>query len=68
MTKRSSYDELMAPGLLVVGIFAIYLSLTYLPLSSWGITIPTGNLWIYMPWLIVLAIAICILKELWGRR
>jgi hypothetical protein len=65
MTKKT---EWVAPIFLVVGIFAIWLSLTYLPLSSFGLVIPTDSLWLYMPWLIVLGIALYILKELFYKK
>lgn len=68
MTKNNKY-EWIAPAFLVVGIFAVYLSLLYLPLDMWGITnFPTAQLWLYMPWLIALAVGICVLKELWRRN
>lgn len=60
--------EWMAPMLLVVGIFAIFLALTYLPLSDWGVTIPTSSLWTYMPWLVVFAVGLYTLKIVYRRR
>ena len=54
----------VAPLLLVLGIFIIWLILTYLPLDSLGITIPKNNLWLYMPWLVMFAIGLYALKVL----
>ena len=71
MTKhRNGTDvfDFAAPALMVVGILAIYLTLTYLPLNQWGITIPTAQLWLYLPWFIALAVGLCALKMLWGRN
>ena len=60
--------EWIAPAFLVVGIFAIFLSLSYLPLSSWGINIPTDSLWFYMPWLIAFAVGLYVLKEIYRKH
>lgn len=57
----------IAPALMVVGIFAVYLTLTYLPLADYGVTIPTENLWVYMPWVIALVVAIYALKTVYRR-
>ena len=62
MTKIDKW-EWIAPIFLVIGIFAIYLALTYLPLATWGITFPTGSLWNYMPWIVVLGVVAGVMKN-----
>jgi hypothetical protein len=68
--KMSKTDKWawIAPVFLVVGILAIFLSLTYLPLSSWGFTFETGSLWTFMPWIVVIGIGLYVLKQLWRRN
>ena len=64
----TDHSEWIAPAFIVVAILAVYLAMTYLPLSSWGVTIPTAQLWLYLPWFIALAVGLCALKMLWGRN
>jgi hypothetical protein len=65
---KHNYITLAAPIFLIIAILAIWLSLTYLPLSEWGLTIPTNDLWLYMPWIIVFALALYVLKTLYRRH
>jgi len=67
MTKINKW-EWIAPVFIVVGIFAIFLAMTYLPLSDWGLIFSGNDLWYYMPWIIVLGIALYALKQLWRRN
>jgi hypothetical protein len=67
MGKNNKW-EWVAPMFLVVGIFAIFLSLTYLPLSDWGLSFDTNGLWFYMPWIVVLGVGLYALKQLWRQN
>lgn len=67
MTKIDKWTW-VAPVLMVVGIFAVYLTLTYLPLADFGVTIPTASLWLFMPWIIALVVAVYVLKTIARRR
>jgi hypothetical protein len=60
--------EWIAPAFIVVAILAVYLSLTYLPLSSWGITIQSELLWSFLPWIVAITVGLFVLKELVSRR
>ncbi len=64
----TDHSEWIAPAFIVVAILAVYLAMTYLPLSSWGITIPTATLWTYLPWLIAFGVGLYVLKEVNGGR
>lgn len=60
--------EWVAPVFLVVAIFAVYLALSYLPLSDWGISISTSGLWVYLPWLVAFAVGLYALKTVYRSR
>ena len=61
--------EWIAPAFIVVAIFAIWLSLTYLPLTSLGIDFPDAStLWLYMPWLVAFTVGLYVLKQIYNRR
>ena len=66
MTKVKS--EWVAPIFLVVAIFAVYLALTYLPLSDWGISISVSSLWLYAPWLVAFAVGLYALKTVYRGK
>lgn len=66
MTRHDKW-EWTAPIFIAVGIFAIYLSMTYLPLSTWGINISSDNLWSLMPWVVALGVGLIVLRSLWKR-
>lgn len=65
MTK---YTEWVAPIFIVLAIVVVWLLLTYLPLASFGVNIPTTDLWLYMPWLIAFAVGLYVLKEVYRKR
>ena len=57
-----------APIFIVLAIVALWLGLSYLPLTDWGINFPTENLWTYAPWLIVFGVALYTLRRLlWSK-
>ena len=58
----------VAPVFMVLGIFAIYLAMTYLPLSSWGISFTANSLWTYIPWVIAFGVGLYVLKQLFRRN
>ena len=60
--------EWIAPALIVVAIFAVFLTMSYMPLSSWGIAIDPNTLWSYLPWLVVFGVGLYVLKENIGGR
>jgi len=66
--KKLAKTEWLAPIFMVLAILAIWMSLEYLPLSDWGISFDTTNLWIYMPWLLAFAVGLYSLKVIYGRR
>lgn len=57
-------NEWTLPMFIVLAILALWLSLTYLPLDTWGITFESGTLWNWMPWIAVFAIGLFGLKKL----
>jgi len=63
--KNSKYA--LIPLLMVISVFAVWLSLTYLPIgvfgTVWAITI-APMVWTYLPWLIILGVATFVLLEL----
>lgn len=65
---KQRYTDWIAPVFVVVAIFAVYLSLTYLPLDSWGVSISGEALWSYLPWLILFVAGLFVLKNVYGRR
>jgi hypothetical protein len=60
--------EWTVPIFIVLAIFSIWLALTYLPLTSLGITIDTDSLWLFLPWIVAFAVGLFVLKELATRR
>lgn len=62
--------EWVAPVFIVLAIFAIWMSLNYLPPdifgSEWS-AFATG-LWQYMPWLLAFAVGLYVFKMLVDRR
>lgn len=67
MKKSKWNSDWVAPIFVVLAILSIWLSLTYLPLSTWGINFDTSLLWTFAPWLMVFALAMFALKELIKR-
>ena len=55
------------PMFVVIAILSIWLGLSYLPLSSWGMDFDTTLLWTYMPWILVFALGLLGVKEVLQR-
>lgn len=68
MPKKKFDSSWLAPIFAVLAIFAIWLSLTYLPITEWGITIPSDSLWIYLPWLVAFIVGLFTLKTIYRRH
>lgn len=66
--SKNKNTEWIAPIFVVLAIFAIWLALQYLPLSSFGVNIPTDSLWLYMPWIVAFAIGLYTLRIIYKRR
>lgn len=57
-------SEWTVPIFIVLAIVVIWLGLSYLPLSTWGIDFDTSLLWTFMPWILVFAIGLYGVKRL----
>jgi len=60
----------LAPIFIVIALFAIWLTLYYLPSDIFGEYWSTfkDNMWSYLPWLVVFGVALYSLKVLVSRR